>query len=80
MLAKIVGACELDDPRLSLKDREVNDSMDKHDYVFSPQRTNLRKEMQAGFTVLPAGGVSLVLRNRGPQPSTELLSNQEVAN
>ena len=55
LLAKIMYDCEFTDDRMEAQKNKIDDQALYERAMF------LRKDMQAGFTVLPTGGVRLML-------------------
>ena len=58
MLAKIMKSCKVEDARLNAS-QNLQYCTDKENEDRLKHSMNLRKDMQAGFTVLPHGGVTL---------------------
>jgi Cytochrome P450 len=60
ILARIMNDCEVIDPRV----RRLDELFSEGGEEMVKYRLSLRKDMQAGFTVLPSGGVKLVINKR----------------
>lgn len=59
ILARIMNECQVIDPRMERIDEVFSEEEEMLKYSVS-----LRKDMQAGFTVLPSGGVRLIIGKR----------------
>jgi len=60
MLARIMNECQVIDPRM-MKLEKIYTKEGEEMFKYS---LSLRKDMQAGFTVLPSGGVRLIIEKR----------------